>query len=222
MRRMPAAALAAHTARATTSYARRRDFARLPRCQQRGRGARRRAWRSATSSSCRRMRPGPRALPANARPRHRCSGADVPCALQRSEARNEVAAIRRGRDARWAHEPIANCGGGARRPHHHRLVGRDRQGVARWRAHHPGTRHGHRARMLPGGARFVSGADDGTIKLWTLDGALERISSRTHRVVRRGAARRRALCGRPQRRQGPAVPRRRHARPHLQGARRAR
>ena len=28
--------------------------------------------------------------------------------------------------------------------------------------------------MLPGGARFVSGSDDGTAKLWTLDGALER------------------------------------------------
>jgi WD40 repeat protein len=28
--------------------------------------------------------------------------------------------------------------------------------------------------VLPGGARFVSGADDGTAKLWTLDGALDR------------------------------------------------
>ena len=28
--------------------------------------------------------------------------------------------------------------------------------------------------VLPGGARFVSGSDDGTAKLWTLDGALER------------------------------------------------
>ena len=28
--------------------------------------------------------------------------------------------------------------------------------------------------MLPGGARFVSGSHDGTAKLWTLDGALER------------------------------------------------
>ena len=28
--------------------------------------------------------------------------------------------------------------------------------------------------MLPGGARFVSGSDDGTAKLWTLDGNLER------------------------------------------------
>ena len=29
--------------------------------------------------------------------------------------------------------------------------------------------------FLPGGARFVSGSDDGTAKLWTLDGALERM-----------------------------------------------
>ena len=28
--------------------------------------------------------------------------------------------------------------------------------------------------MLPGGARFVSVSDDGTVKLWTLDGDLER------------------------------------------------
>ena len=28
--------------------------------------------------------------------------------------------------------------------------------------------------VLPGGARFVSGSDDRTAKLWTLDGALER------------------------------------------------
>ena len=28
--------------------------------------------------------------------------------------------------------------------------------------------------LLPGGARFVSGSEDGTAKLWTLDGALER------------------------------------------------
>ena len=27
--------------------------------------------------------------------------------------------------------------------------------------------------MLPGGARFLSGSDDYTAKLWTLDGALE-------------------------------------------------
>ena len=28
--------------------------------------------------------------------------------------------------------------------------------------------------VLPGGARFFSGSHDGTVKLWTLDGALER------------------------------------------------
>ena len=39
--------------------------------------------------------------------------------------------------------------------------------------------HTQRARstavaVLPGGARFVSGSSDGTAKLWTLDGVLER------------------------------------------------
>ena len=77
--------------------------------------------------------------------------------------------------------------------------------------------------VLPGGARFVSGSDDGTAKLWTLDGALERTfeADSVHRALRRGAARRRALGrhGRPRLASGggPAVPRRRDARPHLRG-----
>ena len=52
-----------------------------------------------------------------------------------------------------------------------------RQGVARRRvrAHHPGAHSEVNAvAVLPGGARFVSVSDDGTAKLWTLDGALER------------------------------------------------
>ena len=52
--------------------------------------------------------------------------------------------------------------------------------------------------VLPGGARFVSGSHDGTAKLWTLDGALERtFEVGNDGALRRGAARRRALCGRP-------------------------
>ena len=43
------------------------------------------------------------------------------------------------------------------------------------RAHHPGSTHVdiEFVAMLPGGARFVIVADDGTAKLWTLDGDLE-------------------------------------------------
>ena len=40
--------------------------------------------------------------------------------------------------------------------------------------------------VLPGGARFVSGSIDGTAKLWTLDGALERtfeVGSSVHCVA---------------------------------------
>ena len=37
--------------------------------------------------------------------------------------------------------------------------------------------HGHAfvntVKVLPGGARFVSGSDDKTAKVWTLDGVLE-------------------------------------------------
>ena len=157
-----------------------------------------------------------------ARPRHRCSGADVPCALRLPSPpfSGEVVTLA-GHQNR-----VCGRGGGARRPHHHRLERQDRQGVARRRvrAHHPGARTTSMAvAMLPGGARFVSGSDDGTAKLWTLDGALERTFEVGNlRVVRRGAARRRALCGRPWHgeRRGPAVPRRRDARPHLQGAHR--
>ena len=36
------------------------------------------------------------------------------------------------------------------------------------------TRRINAVAVLPGGARFVSFADDDTVKLWTLDGALER------------------------------------------------
>ena len=37
--------------------------------------------------------------------------------------------------------------------------------------------------VLPGGARFVSGSGDGTAKLWTLDGALERTFAVGSRVL---------------------------------------
>ena len=50
--------------------------------------------------------------------------------------------------------------------------------------------------VIPRGARFVSVSDDGTAKLWTLDGALERTTedgSNCGRDLRRGAARRRSL-----------------------------
>ncbi len=38
--------------------------------------------------------------------------------------------------------------------------------------------------VMPGGARVVSGSDDGTAKLWTLDGALERTFEVGHSVFR--------------------------------------
>ena len=75
--------------------------------------------------------------------------------------------------------------------------------------------------VLPGGARFVSGSFDRTAKLWTIDGAVERTFAVGSNVLSiaalpdgvhfvglgTGAFERR-----------PAVPRRRDARPHLQGA----
>ena len=122
-------------------------------------------------------RAGPRARAA--RPRHRCSGADVPPPLRRCEDRQVAAVLQRGRDARRAHTLGVARGGGARRPHHHRLV---RQTVKLWRdgacertiQAHANLLNG-RWQVLPGGARFVSGSNDCTAKLWTLDGAsLER------------------------------------------------
>ena len=42
--------------------------------------------------------------------------------------------------------------------------------------------------MLPGGARFVTCSDDGDVKLWTLDGTLERTFDDGHRYVMSVAA----------------------------------
>ena len=100
----------------------------------------------------------------------------------------------------------------------------DRQGVARRRpAHHRracSAALGRAVAVLPGGARFVSGSYDCTAEVCGRSTAPSSAPSRwAFTVPRRGAARRRAL--RPMdvgdRRRGAAVPRRRHARPHLRG-----
>ena len=68
-------------------------------------------------------------------------------------------------------------GGGIQRPHHHRLADNT---VKVWcdgacertiQTHPDGL---DAVAVLPGGARFVTGSDDDTAKLWTLDGAVER------------------------------------------------
>ena len=175
-------------------------------------------------------RAGPRALPAAARPRHRCSGADVPrrsatlkLALKLRPFSGEVVTLAGTMTVIWCVAAV---------PDGRIITGSDdehRQGVARRRvrAHHPGAHAALRAvAVLPGGARFVSGSLDGTVKLWTLDGTLERtfevggmalciaaLPDGVHFVVGLGPA---------ARRRGLAVPRRRHARPHLQCARESR
>ena len=68
-------------------------------------------------------------------------------------------------------------GGGGRRPRPHRL---GRQTVKVWRGDQlVRTIEAHTdwaAAVLPGGARFVSGSEDGTAKLFTFGGELERTS----------------------------------------------
>ena len=122
-------------------------------------------------------RPGPRAVPANARPRHRCGGADVPAFSATLRSSQEGTAVLSEVVTLGGQRPVCLRGGGARRPRHHGSCGLHRQGVARRRvrAHHRGA---HRHRQSGGGAAgrraLRQRLDDRTVKLWTLDGALER------------------------------------------------
>ena len=122
----------------------------------------------------------------------RRSSADALAQLCASSAtsRNEAPTCRAFRDARIAEDekampaaaPLAgrarNCVAAAPDGRDHHRLGRLEVKVWRdggVRAHHPGARRPVMAvAVLPGGARFASGSDDGTAKLWTLDGALER------------------------------------------------
>ena len=114
----------------------------------------------------------PRALPAAARPRHRCSGADVPCALRRCEARAQVAAVLcRGRDARRARLCGDGRGGCARRPHHHWLGRWHLKCGATAYASAPSTQMASSEAWRASAVRASSAArTTRTAKLWTLDG----------------------------------------------------
>ena len=87
---------------------------------------------------------------------------------------------------------------------------------------HPGAQRGHRVRR---GAAGRSALRQRRGRVYREAVGNRRPSSALSRwacwCLRRGAARRRALCGRPRHRsrrpRGPAVPRRRDARPHLEG-----
>ena len=129
----------------------------------------------------------PVSLPANARPRHRCSGADVPCALRRCGSRQGASVLQRGPDAGWARQHVFSVAAD-QRPRRHRLARQHRSVGATARASTPSRRTQATSMVvvLPGGARFVSGSEHGTVKLWTIDGTLERTSMGS--LVTRGAA----------------------------------
>ena len=146
-------------------------------------------------------RAGPRALPALARPRHRCvaptSRALATLRSSQSSCGHSPARSSRllGTRAEWVALRRRPTAASSPAQTTHVKVWRDGVCERTIQAH---TDDVEGVAMLPGGARFVSVADDGTAKLWTLDGALERTFeiSNDYVMEHRGAARRRALCGR--------------------------